>query len=498
VVYICHMKSNETVTISKAEYQEFLSLKSEVDFLNHQLAQFKRMIFGSKRERFVAIDGKQLSLFKESEQENKQEPQQEQVSYTRRKASKEKKQPVRTELPAHLKRVDEIIEPENIPQDAVKIGESVTEILEMNISEPYVRRIIRPKYITSQSDEKTEIAIAPMPTLPIPKGNAGASMLAYILVSKYVDHLPFYRQVQILKRQNIFIAESTINGWYTAAAKLITPVYERMIELLLKAGYLQADETPMPVLTKNKPGATHKGYQWVYYDPLTRMAVFKYEKSRGREGPNNFLENFSGYLQTDGYKAYNNLNKAGEIIQLACMAHARRKFEHALENDKARATEALTMFKELYDIERELRQQGADYQQIKEYRQQHAVPVLQKMKKWLDENLNQTFPKSAIGQAIAYTLSLRSRLRRYVEDGWFQIDNNLIENSIRPVALGRKNYLFAGSHESAQYAAVMYSIFASCKINNVNPFEYLKHTLSVISDYPAKKIDDLLPQNFRV
>jgi len=498
VVYICPMKSIETITISKAEYQALLKLKSEVDFLNHQLAQFKRMIFGSKRERFVAEDINQLSLFNEAEQEKKHKPQTEQISYNRRKASKDKQQPIRTELPAHLKRVEEIIEPENIPQGAVKIGESVTEILEMNIGEPYVRRIIRTKYIISQNDERTEIAIAPMPSLPIPKGNAGASMLAHILVSKYVDYLPFYRQVQMLKRQNISIAESTINGWFTAACRLMEPVYNRMIERIIELDYIQADETPMPVLTKNKPGSTHKGYQWVYFDPLARQAVFKYEKSRGREGPNNFLKNFSGYLQTDGYTAYNKLDKAGKIEQLACMAHARRKFEHAQENDAKRAKEALNMFAKLYDIERELRQQGADYQQIKQRRQEHAVPVLQQMKKWLDKNLNQTLPKSAIGQAIAYTLSLWDRLSRYVEDGRLQIDNNLIENAIRPVALGRKNYLFAGSHEAAQRAAMMYSILASCKINNVNPFEYLKHTLSVISDYSADKLEELLPQNFKM
>jgi len=488
------MESVETITISKAEYD---SLKSQVSLLKHQLSELKRMIFGAKRERFVPANENQTSLF-DLPEEALAKPPTENISYQRKKPAKKENIPVRTELPAHLKRVDEVIEPEDLNEGAIKIGESITEILEMNISTPYVRRIIRPKYIQSQDDEQTKIVIADIPSLPIPKGNAGASMLAYILVSKYVDHLPFYRQVQILKRQNINIAESTISGWFTASCNLLKPIYEKMIETLKKSNYLQADETPMPVLTKDKPGATHKGYFWDYHDPLSRMAVFKYEKTRGREGPDRFLEDFSGYLQTDGYTAYNNLKKPAKIEQLACMAHARRKFEHAKDNDPQRAEAVLVMFAKLYAIERELRQNQADYEQIKQRRQQDAVPVLNQMKQWLDENLNQTLPKSAIGQAIAYTLSLWKRLVRYVEDGSFQIDNNLIENTIRPIALGRKNYLFAGSHDAAQNAAMIYSILATCKLNNINPFDYLNNTLSKISDCPANKLDDLLPQNFGV
>ena len=451
------------------------------------------MVFGVKSERFVPSDSNQLSMFDLPKEDAAPKQQTETITYERKRSVSKKNNPVRAQLPAHLKRVEEVIEPDNLPQGAKKIGESVTEILEINISKPYVRRIVRPKYIISQDDEQTHIVTANLPSLPIPKGNAGASMLAYILVNKYVDHLPFYRQVQMLKRENLIIPESTISGWFTFSCKLLEPVYQRMIEKLKSATYLQADETPMPVLSKNKPGATHKGYLWVYHDPLVRLAVFKYEKTRGREGPNTFLENFTGHLQTDGYTAYNNLNKAGKIEQLACMAHARRKFEHAKDNDPSRAKAALMMFAKLYDIERELRQQNADHEQIKQRRQREAVPVLTQMKHWLDENLHQTLPKSAIGQAIAYTLTLWNRLQAYVEDGRFQIDNNLIENAIRPVALGRKNYLFAGSHDAAQNAAMLYSILASCKINDINPFDYLKNTLEKISDYPAKKIDDLLP-----
>lgn len=497
-IFAC-MESNETVTISKAEYEAFLKLKTEFEFLKHELSELKRMVFGAKRERFIPTNANQTTLFDTTEQlVEPQAEQTEKITYERKKTKQEKNNPVRTDLPAHLTRVKEVIEPVNLPDGAIKIGETITELLVYKPSEYFVRQIVRPKYIVSQNDEQTQIVTAKMPTLPIPKGNADASVLAHILVSKYVDHLPFYRQVQIMKRQNLIIAESTINGWFAASCNLLEPVYQRMIEKIQSSSYLQADETPMPVLTKDKPGATHKGYQWVFYDPIARLALFKFDKSRGREVPNDFLKDFSGHLQTDGYTAYNHLIKPKNIEQLACMAHARRKFEHAKDNDTARAEAALMMFAKLYDIERELKDSQADYEQIKQQRQQEAVPVLNQMKQWLDDNINQTLPKSAIGQAIAYSITLWNRLIRYTEDGRFQIDNNLIENAIRPVALGRKNYLFAGSHDAAQNAAMIYSILATCKLNNVNPFDYLNHSLAVISNYPAEKIDDLLPQNWKV
>lgn len=252
-------------------------------------------------------------------------------------------------------------------------------------------------------------------------------------------------------------------------------------------------ETPIPVLTSDKPGATHKGYYWVYYDPVNKLVLFDYRKTRGREGPNEMLKNFSGYLQTDGYTAYNNLNNQANITQLACMAHARRKIESALDNDKERATWALTMIQKLYDIERRAREGSLLPDDIKQLRQQQAKPILDEMGEWLAEQINLVLPKSAIGGAIAYTLTLWPRLIRYIEDGRFQIDNNLIENSIRPVALGRRNYMFAGSHEAAHRSAIIYSLLATCKINNVEPQAWLTNTLSVISDCPTSQLHTLLP-----
>lgn len=486
------MATEKTITITRAEYESFLAQRSEIEYLKHQLSELRRMIFGSKKERFVPEDPGQGTLFDLEEQETRL-AEKEEITYTREKP-KIKKQPLRLELAAHLPRKEEIIEPKALPERARKIGEAVTEVLEYEPANIYVRKIIRPKYIVGTSDEKTEITIASLPSLPIPKGNAGAGILSYIFISKFVDHLPYYRQVQMFRRQGVMIAESTINGWFNATCRLLEPLYDTLKRQLLSTDYLMADETPIPVLTKDKPGSTHKGYHWVYYDPVNKRVLFDYRKSRSREGPDEMLGEFSGYLQTDGYVAYTNLKNKEKITLLACMAHARRKFEHAKENDRRRSDKALKMFQELYKIERLGREMSYDTQQLKKLRQEESVPLLKEMKKWLDKNINEVLPKSAIGEAMAYTLNLWPRLVRYVEQGRFHIDNNLIENSIRPVALGRKNYLFAGSHHAARQAAMIYSLMATCKINNVEPFHWLKHTLDVIPDHPVDQLDKLLPR----
>lgn len=490
------MLNEEIITISKKEFEQFKSehdrIKSENAWLKYQLAELKRMIFGSKSERYVPQDTNQPTLFELPEEDRNEKPA-EFETVTRKKPEQKKRQPLRMDIPAHLPRKTEVIEPKNLPEGSKKIGEIITELMEVEPANIYVRQIIRPKYIIEQNDEETRIITADLPTMPIPKGNAGASMLAHIIVNKFIDHLPFYRQVQIFKRQKVDIPESTIGGWFSASSKLLEPLYETLRNHILSRNYLQADETPIPVLTKNKPGSTHKGYHWVYYDPISRQVLFNYQPSREREGPDEMLKNFSGYLQTDGYAAYNNLKNQAQIQQLACMAHARRKFEHAKDNEPVLVPKIMSMFHDLYEIEREAREKNLSYDEIKDLRLLKATDILTNMKAWLDDNLLTVPPKSSLGNAVAYTLNLWPRLIRYLEDGRFQIDNNLIENSIRPVALGRKNYLFAGSHEAAQNAAMIYSLLACCKINNVEPFTWLRDTLSVIPDWPANQLHKLLP-----
>ena len=477
--------------LKKQQNQQF-----EIEYLKKQLSELKRMIFGSKSERFVSPEiPAQLSLFDNQDtQEQAIEQEAENISYSRKKAKKEAKKPIRATLPLHLPRVEEIIEPKNIKKGSKKIGEEITEILEYNPAKMFVRKIIRPKYAKPQN---AGVVIADLPSLPIPKGNAGASLLAHLMVSKFVDHLPFYRQIQIFKRQDIELSDSTLNGWFNASTALLEPLYDVLEKSVLKSNYIQADESPIGVQDSHKQGALHTGYQWVYRAPVENLVLFKYHHSRERKAPEEILKDFSGTLQTDGYTAYNNMKTNREITLLACMAHARRYFEKALDNDKQRAEFMLTKIQLLYEIERNAREQDLDFEQIKDLRQEKAIPILKEIENWLHNNANKVLPKSAIGKAIAYTSKLWTRLKYYTEDGKFEIDNNRIENTIRPLALGRKNYLFAGSHKSAQRIAMMYSFFATCKSNKVEPLTWLTDVLNRISEHKANKLNELLPQNWK-
>lgn len=476
--------------VTKSQYEKLLS---ENEYLKQQLSELRRMIFGSKSERFVPSDDSQLSLF-DFNQEKATEKETEQISYTREKAQKEKKNAVRIKIPAHLPRIEEVIEPEDIHDGFKKIGEEITEILEYNPARVFVRKIIRPKYAKLKDEG---VVIAELPSLPIPKGNAGASMLAYIMVSKFVDHLPYYRQIQIFKRQQLILSDSTINGWFNATANLLEPLYDTLEKQVLQSDYIQADESPIGVQGSHKKGTLHTGYQWVYRSPINRLVLFKYHHSRERKAPEAILKNFSGSLQTDGYQAYQNMKTKGNITLLACMAHARRYFDKALGNDKKRAEYALEQMQRLYHIERNAREREINFETRRRYRRLYAKPVLAELEIWLKDNMLQTLPKSAIGKAIAYTLNLWPKLKEYINDGRYEIDNNLIENAIRPLALGRKNYLFAGSHKAAQRAAMMYSFFATCKINNVEPLAWLTNILNRIPEHKVNKLTELLPQNWQ-
>jgi transposase len=487
--------TSEIASVTRKEYDRLLL---ENEYLKQQLAELKRMIFGSKRERFIPSDTSgttQLSLFETADENTPQQEETEEIVYSRTKQSSKKKQiPVRVALPSHLARVEEIVEPDNVAEGSKKIGEEVTEILEYNPSKLYVRKIVRPKYALP---EDKGVIIGDLPTLPIPKGNAGPGLLANIMVSKYVDHLPFYRQIKIFGRQGVELSDSTFNGWFNATAELLLPLYETLEKELLQSDYLQADESPIGVQDTQKKGKLHQGYQWVYRSPVKRLVMFKYNKSRERKAAEQVLQTFTGTLQTDGYAVYQNLRVKGDITLLGCMAHARRYFEKALDNDKRRAEQALMLFQKLYETERKCRRLKLDAVARTKMRQVESIPVLNQIKTFLAKNISIVPPKSAIGKAISYTTNIWSNLERYIEDGRYEIDNNMIENTIRPLALGRKNYLFAGSHKAAQRTAMMYSFFATCKINDVEPFAWLKDVLIRIPDHKANKLHELLPANWK-
>ena len=489
------IQSVEYITIPKSEYDK---LVAEQEYLKHQLAEFRRLIFGQKTERFIAQENtmggiKQQSLF-EQQTEEQIEVETQEITYSRKIPKKGRKQsPARKSLPAHLPREEEIIEPEGITPNHKKIGEEVTEVLEMIPAKLYVRKIIRPKYINKQTEE---IIIADLPSLPIPKGIAGASVLTQINVSKFVDHLPLYRQRKIFERFGYNVSASTIGGWFSKTISILQPLYEELAKATLKeATYLQSDESPIKVQDINKKGKLHQGYMWVVRNPIKGLVLFKYNKGRSRAAPEELFYDFNGTLQTDGYTVYRELKTKGKIVLLGCMAHARRRFVKAKDNDYSRAEYVLSLMQKLYAIEKKAKERNVSIQMLQRYRKLCALPRLLELESWLKENKVQVLPKSLIGEAINYTLNIFPNLMRYIEDGRYEIDNNMIENTIRPLALGRKNYLFAGSHEAAQGYAMMYSFFATCKINNINPYDWLFDVLNKINDHKVNKLYELLPIN---
>ncbi|MFZ2341147.1 MAG: IS66 family transposase [Bacteroidales bacterium] len=447
-------------------------LITENMFLKQELALLKHMIFGSKSERHTGGDHGQLSLglgVEEVTPDEKKET--EQITYTRNKSDNKKGSAIRLVLPTHLHREEHIIDPEEDITGARKIGEAVTEVLEYTPGKFYVEKYIRPKYVLPA---ERKIVIGELPSLPIPRGNAGPGLLAHLPISKFVDHLPFYRQVQQFRRQDIDIAESTISGWFTASCRLLEPLYERLVIRVRGSNYLMADETPIPAQTKDKPGSTHKGYHWVYYSPPDKLVCFDYRKGRGRDGPEELNDSFRGKLQTDGYVEYDIYEKRDGITLYGCMAHSHRKFEKAKENDPERAEYVLELMRKLFMTERDAKEKDLSFEQRYELRVKQYLPILRELEKWMKEQLPDVLTKSAIGQAITYTPGLWNRLARYVDNGLVEIDNGS-GNSIRPVVLGRKNYMFAESHEAAQQAAMIYSLPGTCKINNVKPSGWLKN-----------------------
>ena len=471
--------------------------EAEIYDLRFQLDQLRRALFGSKSERFVPEDVNQLRFDFDMGEEVVVESQKEDIAYTRLKKGKKPARPnPRLPIPAHLERVVETIEPENLPEGSKKIGEEITEVLEMTPARVYVRQIVRPKYALPQ---EAGIQIANLPSLPLPRANAGASLLSYLIVNKYVNHLPFYRQVQMLKREGVVLPESTINNWFASTIDLLEPLYNVIWKQIRELDHLFIDESTIPVQSVDKPGGTLKGYHWIFKSISPHLVFFYYNKgSRSQRILQEVLPGFQGAVQCDGYQAYEQLDNIKGVITIGCWAHARRKFEQALDNDPERATYALREIKKLYDIERESVEASYTHDQTKELRALKSFPILKDFETWMLEQATQVLPKSPIGKAILYTCGMYRRLIRYTLDGRYRIDNNLAENAVRPLALGRKNYLFCGNHQAARRTAIIYSLMGTCIANNVNPQEWLTDILNRIQDHNIQKLDELLPHNWKL
>lgn len=487
----------EQLQKSHAELQDrYIKTLNEQNEALHQLnqvmqelLQLKKMIFGSKRERFLAeVNANQLSLFSEEEIITPL-VRKEHIEYDRKIP---KKHPGRTELPDHLPVEEIIIEPEENTDGMTKIGEEITETLEYTPGSLVKKRTIRPKYARANGEG---VVIGQLPSRPLPKAIAEASLLAHIIVSKFIDHLPFYRQIQIFKRNfNWEVTDSTINEWFVAVCTLLQPLYEVLQRKVLSSGYLQVDESPIKVLDQDKPGSTHQGYQWVYYSPELKLVYFNYRKGRGQHGPKEILASYQGIMQTDGWQVYDKFEHTPGITLVGCLAHARRYFHEAMDTNKVKCEEALALFQHIYASERNGHELPASERML--YRNQQVRPLFDDLRSWIDAELKTDIGhKSVYAKAITYINKQWPKLIRLLEHGQVELDNNLIENKIRPLALGRKNYLFAGSHDAAQRIAMMYSFFGTCKAQRINPYEWLKNTLETIPETKMSDLEKLLPNS---
>ena len=469
--------------------------------LQLQLNELRKMIFGSRAEKFMGANTNEVQqpdLFPDDKIGQVDLVKATLVKqYQKHQTNLTIKHPGRSPLPDTLRREVTALLPTEDVNGLQPVGKEVTEMLEYQPGELFVKQIIRPEYLKPTEDGlNARRIIAPLPILPLPKAIAGASLLTHLLVSKYVDHLPVYRQLQIFKRQNVTIHHNTVSGWIKESMELVKPVYDLHCKQVLNSDYLNVDETTIKVLDKDKKGTTHQGYYWVYYNTQKKLALFDYQPGRGAVYPKTMLHNFKGYLQTDGYDAYDGFDKIDGINTLNCWAHARRKFFEAKDYDGPNSEAILGLIQQLYKNEAHCRDENYTPEQIKPYRQTHSVPILEKLHQLLKGLLSKTLPQSPLGKAIAYTLRRWQKLCVYTTHGILQIDNNLVENSIRPIALGRKNYLFAGSHERAQDAAMLYSLFATCRLHNVNPEHWLTNLFEKINATLNEQLHLLLPQNY--
>lgn len=493
----------EDITDYKVQYEQ---LHVKYDTLFEELAQLKKMLFGSRQERFIATDDKNtgpqlnLGLDLNTIAQCKITATTE-ITYTRTKTettdNKPMAHPGRMKLAAHLRRVTIILQLDIDVSGLKKIGDEVTEILEYIPGEWIVKQYIRSKYELPTGTNTSTVITASLPGRIMEKCMGGEGLLAQIMVDKYVDHMPLHRQLQRAERAGVVIAQSTMNDWARVVMSHMTALYLVHKRLVLSCNYLHADETPLKVLDNEKKGAAHQGYYWVYHNSKDKLVLFDYRPGRGREGPDDMLKDFQGYLQTDGYSAYNDFDKRAGITLIHCMAHARRKFHESLQSDTARAEHALTLFGKLYAIERRIKDDALNAEAILQLRQSEAIPALNALQSWMTQEYPKVLPKSPIGKAIAYCLPRWQKLNIYATDAALNIDNNQIENAIRPIAIGKKNWLFAGSHDAAQRAAMIYSLFATCRMHGVNPYNWIKDVLERMHLYTTANIAELLPQYWK-
>lgn len=488
-----------------SQQEQLSSHAAEIERLRLLIARLQRLQFGRKSEKVEKqIEQLQLQLddLEESAAEKREQAESTLPPAAAAIFARVTQKPARRLLPDHLPRQTETHQPEQESCPACggelsKLGEDVSEVLEYVPARFKVIRHVRPKLSCTKCDV---IVQAQAPSRPIDRGLAGPGLLAHVLVSKYADHLPLYRQAEIYAREGVELERSTLADWVGATSQLLTPLHDALRQYVMRASKLHADDTPVPVLAPGT-GKTKLGRLWTYVrddrpagDVGAPAVWFVYSPDRKGEHPHRHLATFRGTLQADGYAGFNRLYDGGRIQEAACWAHVRRKFFDLHQAHASPiASEAIQRIGQLYTIESEIR--GRSPSERQEVRHARARPLLNSLHEWLKTTLAKISRKSETAAAIGYALARWPALMRYCDDGHIEIDNNAAERALRAVALGRKNYLFAGSDAGGERAAVIYSLLGSAKLNGIDPEAYLSSVLGRIADHPINRIEELLPWN---
>lgn len=480
--------------------EKLQSRDTEIERLGLLIAKLRRMTFGRSSEK-LSRQIEQLE-FQLEELQSDRAAEEAVVSTNAQLPTGKEKKPARRALPEHLQRDTQTYEPNDkaCPECSGKLnylGEDVAETLDYVPGHFKVVRHVRPKYSCACC---STIVQAAAPSRPIDRGLMAPGLLTQLIISKYAYHLPLYRQAQMYAHEGVELEGSTMSDAVGGVSRLLAPLVEALRRYVLAPGKLHGDDIPVPVLAPGK-GSTKTGRLWVYVrdnrpagDVAAPAVWFTYSPDRKGEHPQRHLQNFTGILQADAYAGYGPLYEAGGIVEAACMAHARRKFHdiHVLHASPT-TTEALARISALYVIEREVRGELPRVRQAA--RQLRAKPLLQSMHDWLHDALTKLSTKSETSKAIRYMLDRWPALTRYADDGRIEIDNNIAEQALRTVAVGRKNWLHFGSDTGGERAAAMYSLIGSAKMNGLDPFAYMRHVLTHLPDHPITQIDDMLPWN---
>jgi transposase len=471
-----------------------------------QIAELKRELFGPKADKLTPEQQEQLSALNQDFEAEAQRPDAasdgvlgEDEEDKKNKKCGQRRRGVRHPLPTHIETETITIEPELVPclchgRMPERIGEEVTEEIDYIPAKLIRRRIVRPKYAYRCGE--SGVAIAPLPPRLVPQSRLGLGLAVHVVLARFDDHLSFYRlEQQFRERHRIVIPRQQMVQWAEHIATWLRPIYDAMWKAMFRRGYLQIDETPVKVLDPDVKGKAARGYLWFYAEPGGDV-ILEFDHSRGLAPVRNRLEGFIGTIQTDAYEVYQSLERTRNDIQrIACLAHVRRYFLKAVKENLPAAVWFITQIRLLYRIENEIR--GLSPQERYGRRLQQAPPIWEKMKAKADELKPLLLPQITLGKAVNYFLNEYEALLGYLRDGRYEIDNNLIENSIRPTAVGRRRWLFIGHPDAGWRSAVIYSILVSLRRRGINPLEYLTDVFTRLPRMKTTEIHELLPANWK-